>query len=221
MRELLRKFRRFTKLGWAQAQIPLGYRADQLRFYPTAPSVRDYFNRNFKVMDPAIKSRTLDIGCGTSIKNPFSAYESLGIDIRENKDKNILSADLNIEKIPFPDAYFDFVTAYDFLEHVPRVSCIGKTRFPFVELMSEINRVLKVDGLFFSHTPAYPSKQAFQDPTHVNLITEDTFPCYFCGDQPWARMYGFTGNFELVAQEWWHCWLLTIIRKRGEHIASP
>ena len=79
--------------------------------------------------------------------------------------------------------------------------------------MSEICRVLKEGGIFYSRTPAYPSKQAFQDPTHVNFITEDTYPQYFCGGSPLARMYGFKGNYELVAQEWHFGHLLTLMEK--------
>ena len=33
---------------------------------------------------------------------------------------------------------------------------------------------------------------SIQDPTHVNIITIDTWQ-YFCGDQALARMYGYTG----------------------------
>jgi len=70
---------------------------------------------------------------------------------------------------------------------------------------------------FFSQTPAYPAVEAFQDPTHVNIITAKTFPLYFCVHhlgEPWAAMYGFVGSFELVAQEWCQTHLLTIIKKR-------
>jgi hypothetical protein len=28
-------------------------------------------------------------------------------------------------------------------------------------------------------------------------MTEDTIRLYFCGDQPWAKIYGFTGCFRL------------------------
>lgn len=53
-------------------------------------------------------------------------------------------------------------------------------RLAFVELMKEIYRVLKPGGLFFRQTPAFPAKEALQDPTHVNIITEDTMAFFFC-----------------------------------------
>ena len=97
-------------------------------------------------------------------------------------------------------------------------------RNPFIEVMDEIHRVLLPGGYFFHCTPAYPSPVAFQDPTHVNIITEDTMPMYFCGDsyKPWlgsdkpiASIYGFKGSFELVDQAWWwnHVNILSLMRK--------
>lgn len=213
MKAFTRKVLRLIKFLANQASIPLAYRLGQTRLCQTTPSVDDFFACNLPVGCSAKSARSLDIGCGTSIRNPFNASELYGIDIRENDDEKIICLDLNVEPIPFPDNYFDYVTAYDFLELVPRVCCYEKTRFPFIELMGEISRVLKAGGLFFSHTPAYPAKQAFQDPTHVNIITEDTIPLYFCGDAAWAKMYGFSGSFELIAQEWHDCWLLTAVRK--------
>ena len=67
--------------------------------------------------------------------------------------------------------------------------------------MNEIHRVLKPDGRFYAVTPAYPAPQAFQDPTHVNVITRGTWE-YFCGPSPAARMYGYTGAFEMLRNEW-------------------
>lgn len=121
-------------------------------------------------------SRTLDLGCGENPKNPFQADESFGIDIRGNERlKTVKCADLAVEPIPFPEGYFDFVTAFDFLEHVPRILYLPARRFPFVEVMNEIYRVLKTNGVLLSHTPAYPYAPAFRDPTHVNIITRGDF----------------------------------------------
>ena len=112
------------------------------------------------------------------------------------------SCDLALEDIPFDSEYFDFVTAFDFIEHVPRVIYNPTRRYPFVELMNEVYRVLKVGGMFFSSTPAYPHPAAFQDPTHVNIITAETFPMYFDDKARWAAMYGFKGAFKLHTQVW-------------------
>ena len=66
-------------------------------------------------------TRTLDIGCGTTPRNPFKADEVSGIDIREDPVRNIRYADLAVEPIPYGDNEFDYLTAYEFLEQDPRV----------------------------------------------------------------------------------------------------
>ena len=156
---------------------------------------------------------TLDLGCGPAPRNPFGAATVCGIDIREHPERNVRTADLAVEQIPHADASFDYVTAYDFIEHVPRVLYAPARRFPFVELMNEIYRVLKPDGAFLSFTPAYPFATAFQDPTHVNVITEDTFPLYFDAIHAHARMYGFRGGFSIVRQGWQKRHLVTLLAK--------
>jgi SAM-dependent methyltransferase len=148
-------------------------------------------------------SRHLDLGCGGNPRNPYKQKEVFGVDISAQSsitEVKIRSANLSVEPIPFPDSYFSSVSAYDFLEHVPRIlgTHDGRgTRFPFVELMNEIWRVLIPGGLFYAQTPAYPSSDAFQDPTHVNIIT-DASHIYFTRPTFSGRMYGFIGDFEIV-----------------------
>jgi len=154
-------------------------------------------------------TKSLDLGCGINPKNTFNADEVFGIDYggRNDLPANIRLADLAIEPIPFEDDSFEFVTAHDFIEHIPRVLYVPERRNPFVDLMSEVYRVLKMGGTFLSLTPAYPHTSAFIDPTHVNIITEGTFPLYF-GDasptSPWAVIYQSTEvkPLVLVCQAW-------------------
>ncbi|WP_216593344.1 class I SAM-dependent methyltransferase [Cyanobium gracile] len=173
------------------------------------PSYR-FHHRNLSMQ------RSLDLGCGVRPKNIYSADELYGIDLSpqlSDEQVHIRVADLAIEPIPWPDEYFDVITAFDFIEHIPRLAFVPERRHPFISLMNEIWRCLKPDGIFHSLTPAYPAKEAFQDPTHVNIITEDTFSFYFCGPR-WAEMYGFNGSFLLESQEWEdECKLKTVIRK--------
>lgn len=158
-------------------------------------------------------TRTLDIGCGEIPRNPFGATDVHGIDIREDLARNIVCADVIRGGIPFEDNSFDFVTAYDFIEHVPRLLYTPELRFPFIEIMNEIWRVLKPGGQFLSHTPAYPKAEAFQDPTHVNIITRDTFRHYFDHQRMLARMYGFTGAFIVKSQKWKGAHLISVLEK--------
>jgi SAM-dependent methyltransferase len=147
-------------------------------------------------------TRTLDLGCGLNIRNPYGFDEVYGLDIRPRKEENIRTCDLAVEPIPFPDNYFDCVSAFDFIEHIPRILYIPQRRFPFIELMSEIYRVLKLEGVFLSVTPAFPQEGAWRDPTHVNIITEQTFPLYFDNVNCWGRDYGFKGAFHIEGQQW-------------------
>lgn len=147
-----------------------------------------------------LPDRHLDLGCGPVPRNPYGRQALCGVDIRaagagathEHRVANVAMA-----PIPYPDDAFGSVSAYDFLEHVPRIFPDGRggTRFPFIELMDEIWRVLAPGGRLYALTPAFPHPDAFVDPTHVNIITDQTH-AYFCGERPKARMYGFQGRFE-------------------------
>jgi len=156
---------------------------------------------------------SLDLGCGVKPKNPFNADLVFGIDVRDDIDLNIRRADLVVEPIPYEDASFDYVTAFDFIEHVPRLIYAPQRRYPFVELMNEVYRVLRPEGQFLSFTPAYPHAPAFRDPTHVNIITEETYPVYFDDKYCWAQQYGFKGRFQIVKQEWSGPHLVSVLKK--------
>lgn len=150
--------------------------------------------------------RHLDLGCGTAPRNPYGRPELFGVDLRPLDPvpgMEFRAANLTLEPIPFPDDYFGSVSAFDYLEHVPRLLLApdGKsTFFPFIRLMSEVWRVLAPGGRFYALTPAYPNPAAFQDPTHVNIITPATHE-YFCGDTPMGAMYGFHGRFRPLRAE--------------------
>lgn len=169
----------------------------------------EYMNKEFENDIRKIQNfnnkKSLDLGCGGNPRNPFNAQNLYGIDIFPfaTAGFEFKSADLSIEPIPYPDNYFDYVTAYDFLEHIPRIVYVdGKIKNPFIELMSEIWRVLKPNGILKSHTPYYPYPEAFQDPTHVNIITDKTV-YYFTNDAGLlnlSRFYGFNGEFKLISQ---------------------
>jgi SAM-dependent methyltransferase len=158
-------------------------------------------------------TKSLDLGCGPNPRNAFTADEVYGVDVRDNLSGSIRRADLAIEPIPFDSEYFDFVTAHDFLEHIPRVAYVPHRRNCFVEVMNEIYRVLKMHGRFMSFTPAYPQPEAFRDPTHVNIITDQTFPVYFDSQTRGAAIYGFRGAFLITQQEWVGPHLLTVMSK--------
>ncbi len=160
----------------------------------------------------SLPDRHLDLGCGKFPRNPYSRGALCGVDIRPLQDLpsqgqpgfEYCVANLAVDAIPFDDDSFGSVSAYDFIEHVPRIlpSADGRdTVFPFIRLMNEIWRVLAAGGRFYALTPAFPNAEAFTDPTHVNIITEQTHT-YFCGEAALGRIYGFIGNFRAIDVRW-------------------
>ncbi len=156
-----------------------------------------------------MSSRHLDLGCGLAPRNPYHHQNLFGCDIREiDADVERVGftyrkVNLSLEGIPFPDDFFDSISAFDFLEHVPRQLMLpsGELKNPFIELMNEIHRVLRPGGRLLAITPAFPHPSAFVDPTHVNFITDRSHE-YFIGDKPGGRMYGFSGHFEVIRVCW-------------------
>lgn len=161
-------------------------------------------------------NQSLDLGSGPVPRNPFNAKHVFGLDIRSRDiNDSVRYCSLGIDQTPFEDQFFDTITAYDVLEHIPRVlNSRDKTTFPFVYLMNEIWRVLKNGGLFYSKTPCFPMKEAFQDPTHINIMTEDTLSLYFSGNA-WARIYGFEGSFTLVEEGWVNSHYFCVLQKNS------
>lgn len=161
---------------------------------------------NFE-MPMSLPDTHLDLGCGKFPRNPYGRTRLHGVDIRSLASDDSFeyrAANLTLEPIPYPDDSFGSVSAFDFIEHVPRLlpTADGRdTCFPFIRLMDEVWRVLAPGGKFYALTPAYPHSEAFVDPTHVNIITSNTHT-YFCGDSPLARMYGFTGQFTAIRAAW-------------------
>jgi SAM-dependent methyltransferase len=151
----------------------------------------------------------LDLGCGKKPRNPYGYQDIYGVDLYHDDGIEtgviIKVENLALGKIPYPDNYFDSVSAFDFIEHIPRImqKNANETRFPFIELMDEVWRVLKPKGYFYAVTPAYPNAEAFQDPTHVNIITEKTH-LYFCDAKLYGENYGFQGVFSARQVAWVH-----------------
>ena len=116
-----------------------------------------------------VADRHLDLGCGTLPRNPYGRKALFGVDIRRLESTasaqfGFAAANLSFEPIPFGDSAFASVSAFDFLEHIPRVlngPAPNTTVFPFVRLMNEVWRVLSPGGLFYALTPCYPGVEAF------------------------------------------------------------
>lgn len=145
------------------------------------------------------------MGCGAVPRNPYHREQIHAIDTRALTKEELPAgvqyqqANFAIDPLPFPNNHFDSVSAYDVIEHIPRqlLHPNGQMIYPFIQLMNEIHRILKPGGLLLATTPGYPRPEAFQDPTHVNIITLNTVD-YFSGTDPLGRMYGFKGDFHVL-----------------------
>ena len=134
------------------------------------------------------QSRVLDVGCG----NGYFLYEIrtvtgcqvYGIDIskttaktaRENYGIDVFTG--TILESPFPDNYFDIITAWAFLEHVNNPS----------EVLLKMSNLLKNDGLCIISIPNFESLNAklFKDkwyhldcPRHLYIYTKRTITGLF------------------------------------------
>ncbi|MFN3303357.1 MAG: hypothetical protein ACK44A_06510 [Roseateles sp.] len=71
---------------------------------------------------------------------------------------------------------FDDITAFHFIVRLQHVLYVdGRSIFPLVRLRNEVYRKLKLGGLVMSATPSFPHPQAWQNPTHVNIITQERY----------------------------------------------
>jgi 2-polyprenyl-3-methyl-5-hydroxy-6-metoxy-1,4-benzoquinol methylase len=136
----------------------------------------------------SVQSRVLDIGCGNGsflyeIKTA-TGCQAYGIDISktaartawENYRINVFTG--TILEAPFPDDYFDAITAWAFLEHVNNPS----------EVLLKMSNLLKNDGLCMISVPNFNSFNArlFRDkwfhldcPRHLYIFTARTIEGLF------------------------------------------
>jgi SAM-dependent methyltransferase len=174
-----------------------------------APKWQEAIPENFSLK--GIKNSIhVDLGCGNLPRNPLSAEKIIGVDVSPEAPYKAQSGFLEYIQVqpgatlPFESNQINSVSAFDFLEHIPRSdrTLAGAFFNPFIEIMNEIHRILKPGGVFVALTPCYPSPAAFTDPTHVNFIS-DTTHLYFSGPNfANTKKYGFIGNFELVEASW-------------------
>ena len=143
---------------------------------------------------------SVDLGGGSTPRNPFNAQRLINVD-SSVEGPDVIKCLVGFEELPLEDSSVEFVTAYDFLEHLPRVIYKGdKLINPFINAMNDVWRILKPGGVFFASTPAYPHPHTFQDPTHVNIITDGTYKYFTKEHLNFGRSYGFIGNFIMNKQ---------------------
>ena len=100
-------------------------------------------------------ARILDAGCGSgSVLGHLSEFgEATGVDVslvavqasRARRSGRVVQA--SVERLPFPDGWFDLVTCLDVLEHTP----------DDLAVLKELRRVTRPGGHVLLTVPAYPA----------------------------------------------------------------
>lgn len=106
-----------------------------------------------------IKKTKLHLGCGHVIKEGWINHDIAalpGVDVIH---------DLREFPWPFEDGRFDEVYADNVLEHLPDT----------VKTMEEIYRITQPGAKIFIGVPFWNSFEAWGDPTHVRLFSEEIF----------------------------------------------
>lgn len=124
----------------------------------------------------------LDVGCGSGLLTQWlrdnKGYDVTGMDFSEEAERLCASrnipfrrVDVKTDPIPFPDESFDMATCFEVIEHV---------RYP-KNLLTEIYRVLKPDGVLVISTPNIAwwylrvklvlGIWDFHDPDHIRFFT--------------------------------------------------
>lgn len=127
------------------------------------------------------KKLQLDIACGKSKKPGFT-----GVDIWDGAD---IVTDLEKFPWPFEDSSVDDVYCSHYIEHTPDL----------ISFANELYRIMKVGAKAEIIAPYYSSIRAWQDPTHLRAISENTY-LYF--SKEWRTInkldhYPITVDFDI------------------------
>lgn len=112
----------------------------------------------------------LNLCCGTRPIPGFLNVDKIDVEKRfPEKFINcaFLCYDLNQRPWPWGNEEFDYVIMRDGLEHLQAGS--------FIEVMSEVWRILKPNGEFACQVPNAANYNAFTDPTHQMFFTDRSF----------------------------------------------
>lgn len=124
----------------------------------------------------------VDLGCGNSKQDGY-----IGVDKESLPEVDIVH-DLETYPWPFESDSIDQINCANFYEHI-------KDAIPF---MNELYRVLKVGGNCLITSPYYTSIRAWQDPTHVRAVSEQSFLYFNKGwrEKEHLTQMGITCDFD-------------------------
>lgn len=170
----------------------------------------EHYHR-YSILKNVVRNKiVLDAACGTGYGSDFlanTAERVYAIDINSEainyaKDnytkKNLNFKQGNINKLDFPNDYFDVVVSYETIEHVD-----GKTQECFLK---EIKRVLKDDGILIMSTP---NKKKFTDERgvvtefHIKEFYEQEYIDFISNQFKYQKMYNqyFSKASQLISDD--------------------
>lgn len=109
--------------------------------------IRQRLLKSIQALAPKLNGRMMDFGCGQKpYKSLFSVSEYIGVDF-ENPGHPHLNEAIDVfydgKTLPFDKEHFDSIFSSEVFEHV----------FNLEEILKELNRVLKVNGLILVTCP--------------------------------------------------------------------
>ncbi|MCK4884042.1 MAG: class I SAM-dependent methyltransferase [Candidatus Diapherotrites archaeon] len=125
-------------------------------FSNPAPGVGHWTNEKINSFKPKKGEKILDVACGVRKINGAT-----GID---NDPQSTADVVADATKLPFKKNSYDIVFCLNFLEHT----------FQFDEVLTEIHRVLKPNGVVHVEVPYYNSYNFGQTPFHHIMFCETT-----------------------------------------------
>ncbi len=131
-----------------------------------------------------VEPRRLNMGCGRDMRPGF-----VNADSKRLEGVDVL-CDFSRFPWPFKDDCFDEVLAVHIIEHLPNT----------IRTMEEVHRVTRPGARIVIEVPHYKHVNAYKDPTHVKLFSEETFD-YFGKDE---RSYYTTARFRVARVEKFH-----------------
>ena len=138
-------------------------------FSNSKPGVGHWTNERITTFKPEKEENVLDVACGNRKINGAK-----GID-NDPKSKADIIADAT--KLPFEKNSFDTVFCLNFLEHT----------FKFNEVLTEIHRVMKPDGILQVEVPYYNSYAFGQTPFHHIMFCETTMKDWYTKEGTFKR----------------------------------
>jgi ubiquinone/menaquinone biosynthesis C-methylase UbiE len=121
--------------------------------------MRPEFDRNFGCYLAKKGSENLNLGSGGDIDSRF-----VNLDRTKGQGAD-MAWDLENTPLPFTDGRFKCVVASHILEHIHN----------YVELMNDLYRVMQPGGHLIVFVPYFTSTDAYGDPTHVRVFSEQSW----------------------------------------------